>query len=182
MPKISTINKEMILNAAFEIVRSEGFISLSARNIAKKIGCSTQPIYWVYDNMDVLKQEIIAKVMEYLKCEINSYRKTGNPFLDLGLGYVYVAHTESALFKAIYVDNVLNIKLTDIIPDKNLINAMKEDVCIAKINENKLDDMAVQAWVFVHGLASLIAVGMMVYDEEKIRKLLDSFFVERNEC
>ena len=44
MPKSTTITQEIIIETAFEMVRKEGFAVLSARNIAKQIGCSTQPI------------------------------------------------------------------------------------------------------------------------------------------
>ena len=45
MPRSTTIAQEVIIEAAFELVRKEGFEVLSARNIAKQIGCSTQLIY-----------------------------------------------------------------------------------------------------------------------------------------
>ncbi|GIM55546.1 hypothetical protein CAPN005_21930 [Capnocytophaga cynodegmi] len=66
MPKTTTITKEIIIETAFEMVRREGFSVLSARNIAKKIGCSTQPIYWTYKNMDDLKSEVCQKALTYL--------------------------------------------------------------------------------------------------------------------
>ena len=61
MPKPTIITQEVIIETAFEMVRKEGFAVLSARNIAKQIGCSTQPIYWSYKNMDDLKAEICKK-------------------------------------------------------------------------------------------------------------------------
>lgn len=45
MLRSTIIAQEVIIEAAFELVRKEGFEVLSARNIAKQIGCSTQPIY-----------------------------------------------------------------------------------------------------------------------------------------
>ncbi|CEN43738.1 conserved hypothetical protein [Capnocytophaga canis] len=49
MPKTTTITKEIIIETAFEMVRKEGFAVLSARNIAKQIGCST-PSYFCQRN------------------------------------------------------------------------------------------------------------------------------------
>lgn len=40
-----TITKEQILTAAYEVVATEGFSKFTARNIANKMKCSTQPIY-----------------------------------------------------------------------------------------------------------------------------------------
>ena len=173
MPKATSITKEIIIDAAFEFVRKEGFASLSARNISKKIGCSTQPIYWVYKNMDDLKQEVTTKIISYLNKMLIEYRKTGKPFLDYGLGYIYIAHTEPALFKAIYIDNILNLKMTDIIHKKEVLNIMKQDACTANISDDKIIEIATKAWFLVHGIASLIVCGMLVYDEGKIEKILD---------
>ena len=153
MPKSMTITKEIIIKTAFEMVRKEGFAVLSARNIAKKIGCSTQPIYWSYKNMDDLKAEVCQKALSHLKNTMCQYKKTGNPFLDLGLGYVHMAHIEPALFKAVYIDNIMKVKMID----KGIKNIFS------------------RSWMLAHGIASLVAVGMFVYDEEKILEIIRDY-------
>lgn len=170
MPKISTITKEVVLDAAFEIARTSGFSSLSARNIAQHIGCSTQPIYWVYDNMELLRHDVVQRAIDYLNNIISAYHQTGKPFADLGLGYIYVAHKEALLFKAIYMENIANIKLPDF-PKNPMITKTLE----LTGNTNNVDDTATKAWIFAHGIASLIAAGIMVYNSEKIEKMLLSF-------
>lgn len=170
MPKVSTITKEIVLDAAFEIVRTSGFSSLSARNIAQHIGCSTQPIYWVYDNMELIRHDVVQRAINYLNNIISGYHQTGKPFADLGLGYIYVAHKESPLFKAIYMENVANIKLSDFPENPMIIKALE-----LSENTNSADDTATKAWIFAHGIASLVTVGMMVYNSEKIEKMLLSF-------
>ena len=67
MPKPTTITQEIIIETAFEMVRKEGFGVLSARNIAKQIGCSTQPIYWSHKNMGDLKAEICKKSLPFIQ-------------------------------------------------------------------------------------------------------------------
>lgn len=173
MPKATTVTKEIIVDSAFETVRKEGFSALSARNISKKIGCSTQPIYWLYDNMEDLKQDIIVKMTAYLSEIIAGYKKTGKPFLDYGLGYISAAHAEPVLFKAVYVDNILGLKMTDVAPGKNMIDTMRQDIRTSEMSDDELLNTATRAWFLVHGLASLIASGMLVYDEDKIETILE---------
>ena len=175
MPKATTINKEMIINSAFEIVREEGFYNISARKIAKKIGCSTQPIYWVYKNMDDLIQDVINKMISYLNEILKSYKKSGKPFLDYGLGYVYIAYAEPVFFKAVYVDNILNLKMTDIVLKKEMLDIMKKDTHSMNIPDEKLLEIATNAFFLVHGIASLIASEIIVYDKEKTEKMLELF-------
>jgi len=175
MPKTTTITKEMIINSTFEIVREEGFYNLSARKIAKKIGCSTQPIYWVYKSIDDLIRDVVNKVVSYLSEMLKSYQKSGKPFLDYGLGYVYIAHTEPVFFKAIYVDNILCLKMTDLVSEKEMLDLMKQDSCCDNIADDKLLEIATNAWFLAHGIASLIANEVLVYDEEKVEKMLELF-------
>ena len=175
MPKATTITKAMIINSAIEIVREKDFSALSARNIAKKIGSSTQPIYWVYQNMEDLRLDAMGKVVSGMDDILNSYKKSGKPFLDYGLGYIYVAHIDPVFFRAIFVDNILDLKMTDIIPKKEMLDMMKQDECSKDIPDKKLLEIATNAWFLAHGIASLVANRMIVYDEDKAEKMLELF-------
>ena len=44
MPPKARITRDMILDAAFDLVRAEGHEALNVRTLAKRLGCSTQPI------------------------------------------------------------------------------------------------------------------------------------------
>ena len=55
MPAVRKVSKEQIIDAAVEVLRDNGFSAINARSVAKKLGCSTQPIYFSFKNMDELK-------------------------------------------------------------------------------------------------------------------------------
>ena len=48
-------------NSAYEVVATEGFSKFTARNIANKMKCSTQPIYLEFKNMDDLRDALFQK-------------------------------------------------------------------------------------------------------------------------
>ncbi|BDP83738.1 hypothetical protein EfmAA610_09480 [Enterococcus faecium] len=56
MARKKTITREQILAAAYEVAATDGFTRFTARNIANKMNCSTQPIYLEFKNMDDLRQ------------------------------------------------------------------------------------------------------------------------------
>lgn len=123
--------------------------------------------------MDDLKAEICKKALAFLQNVMLSYSKTGNTLLDLGLGYVQMAYTESALFKAFYMDNVTNVKLTDIFPEsERVVEIMKNSEECQNISDEELKNDIAKGWMLAHGIASLVAVGMLVYDEDKILEIL----------
>lgn len=169
----SIVKEEQILDAAFGIIRKEGYSVLSTRKIAQQLGCSTQMIYKWYGTMDELKKDVVSKIIGYLKTIIYSFYKTGNPYLDVEMGYIYMAHAEPILFKFIYIDNSLSVKLTDVIEDRRIVFAIQKDFRLASYRRNQ--KTVLDNWVYVHGLAILIASGVIAYDEDKIKNMLSNF-------
>jgi AcrR family transcriptional regulator len=64
MARKKTITRDQILNAAYEVVAKEGFSRFTARNIAAKMKCSTQPIYLEFKNMDELKKVLVKEIIK----------------------------------------------------------------------------------------------------------------------
>lgn len=59
------ITKEIILDAAFEIVQKKGIGGLSNREIAKRLNCSIRPIYYQFKNVSELNKELYTKMGKY---------------------------------------------------------------------------------------------------------------------
>ena len=64
MPPKPKFSKEEIVDAAFEIVRTQGLDALTARELGKKLGSSARPIFTVFRDMNELKAEIEIKANE----------------------------------------------------------------------------------------------------------------------
>ncbi|MBQ6431998.1 MAG: TetR/AcrR family transcriptional regulator, partial [Oscillospiraceae bacterium] len=45
------ITREMILQAAYEILDEAGIGAVGIKAIASRLGCSTQPVSWVFGSM-----------------------------------------------------------------------------------------------------------------------------------
>ena len=52
MPARKKIEKENIIDTCLKIIRKEGIDALNARKVAKALGCSTQPLFYYYENMN----------------------------------------------------------------------------------------------------------------------------------
>ena len=63
MPAVRRISRDAIVDAAVEVLREGGFSAVNARSVAKKLGCSTQPIYSSFQNMDELKAALRARAI-----------------------------------------------------------------------------------------------------------------------
>ncbi|HBL51079.1 MAG TPA: TetR/AcrR family transcriptional regulator, partial [Firmicutes bacterium] len=81
-PKIK-FTKEQIIEAAFEIARTEGIDSITMRKVAKKMGSSVAPIYVNFENVDELNKALIERITSISR-QLLTEENTGNPFSDMG--------------------------------------------------------------------------------------------------
>ena len=98
MPK-QRITKEMVVNAAFEIARSDGMEQVMVKNIAEKIGCSVQPIYSYCKNMEGLRQDVTLKVCSFIEEYVKTHIDKDDIFETTGRAYIQFAKEEPHLFK-----------------------------------------------------------------------------------
>ena len=91
MPPKIKITADAILAVALEITRRSGIEGLNAREIARILGCSIQPVFRTFQNMDNLKTALYQEVEAYF----NTYMLEGMnhriPFLGMGLAYIRFA-------------------------------------------------------------------------------------------
>ena len=69
MARTIKFSKEEILEKSVEFIKKYGYSKLSVRELAKYIGCSTQPIFKNYDNFEAYKEDL----KEYLRKDYSSF-------------------------------------------------------------------------------------------------------------
>ncbi|MBN2531207.1 MAG: hypothetical protein JXR76_32795 [Deltaproteobacteria bacterium] len=172
MPPKTTINKEDVIKAAFELMRKEGLNGFSARNVGKQLGCSTQPIYSLFKNMRLLENEAIEYAAKYTTQKYLALNGEKQTFLDTGVGYVQMALEEKALFNLLYNSGKVHVDMRRNIYPVNavqLIEDMKKYDRLKGLNEEVLYDLLNDMWVFTHGLAVLLCNCNDAFNENYIR-------------
>ena len=72
-----------------------------------------------------------------------------------------------------YGQRTLNTKLTHVFPESNqVVEIMKNSEEYRQLSEQEVKNNIAKAWMLAHGIASLVAVEMLVYDEDKILEIL----------
>ena len=64
MPRATKFLKEDIIEAASAVVKKEGLSAINARRVAKELGCSVQPIFYQFENMEDLRQATILHIQK----------------------------------------------------------------------------------------------------------------------
>ncbi len=104
MPPKKEITKDMILISAFNLVREQGYLQLTARNLAGYMKCSTMPIYSEIENMEALERDVAGKSLDLLiKYQITRY--ADDPVLSISLGTLRFSLNEKELFKVMMLND-----------------------------------------------------------------------------
>ncbi|MGC6767157.1 TetR/AcrR family transcriptional regulator [Enterococcus sp. LJL128] len=172
MARKKTITKDQILNAAYDVVATEGFSKFTARNIAAKMKCSTQPIYLEFENMDDLKEALFAKIHRYLSTEVFPVEHTGNTIIDLALNYIHFAKNESKLYRALYLEEYGGGQRMQEFSYTYFSNAVKQDAEYADLDEVKINSLHMGTWIVATGIAALMTSGIISATDEQIEDLM----------
>ena len=169
MPKKPTTTKEAMIEGAFQLIREQGHESLTVRNLASFLGCSTQPIMYQFPNMDTLRDLTYQKADAYH----SAYILAAGDLLEIGLRYIRFAEEEPQLFRFLFQSGRFSgLSLEDLIRAPEVAGVLS-----AVSEEEKLTPEDAAAFfeplaAVVHGYASLIANNAMKYDPDAIRNAL----------
>ncbi|OGW41037.1 MAG: hypothetical protein A2X79_08600 [Desulfuromonadaceae bacterium GWB2_53_15] len=100
-PRNMQFGREEIIEAAFELVRKNGWEGFSVQAVGKAINSSTMPIYSQFANVRELEDAVCLKAMELLK-ERMLIERTGDRWIDQGISYVRFAEEERFLFRCLW--------------------------------------------------------------------------------
>ena len=104
MARKESVTIDKILDTAFVMTREEGFQNITARKVAARVGCSTQPIFRVYNNMEELWTAVYEKAIQYFQDYLSLFPRTGKrPFSNLGVAYISFAKEEKHLFELLFL-------------------------------------------------------------------------------
>ena len=178
MSRKATITQKEIVNAAFKITKKEGFEQITSRKLAAAAGCSTQPIFRIYENMDALKKDVYDKAAVYYEEYYNDFPKYHEvPFVDLGLAYIGFAQKYPHLFKLLFI----SAQGPDSKSMYDLVNGTNENV-VKEINKaaakgvTNAQDLFMKMWIFIHGAGCMAVTGDYDLDATASVGMLESAY------
>lgn len=172
MARKKEIDKQRILDAAYKLAVRGGIESLTARNIAKAVKCSTQPIYLEFENMQDLCNQVLAKISDELKSNTLQQNFTGESLIDLDLSYLYFAKEHIDLFRAMFVDGKFgNQMIVDTLMGLGL-EKFKQQFDAEQFSEERLNHIVISNWIAATGLATLLINKMANFSQAQMISVL----------
>lgn len=181
MPPRIKVTRENIIAASLEVVRENGAKDLNARAIAKKLNCSTQPIFSNYSTMEDLRSDVMqaAKQLYQQYIEVGMKDSAYPPYKASGISYIKFAQEEKELFKLLFMRD----------RSKEEIKQEREEISellhlILANTGMSLDDaymFHIEMWFFVHGIATMIATSYLNWDWEIISRMMTDAYQSMKE-
>lgn len=171
MPRKFMFTREEVLAAALNLVREQGIAAVTARGLGEKLGSSSKPIFSLFENME----DVLSAVMKaadnlyqnYLKEDMTSGKYP--PYKASGMAYIRFAKEEKELFKLLFMRDRSRENTDNKEENKQLIELIQQNL---GINEEEAYLFHLEMWIYVHGMATMLATSYLELDEAFISKVL----------
>ena len=178
MPTKIKISKEMILDTAFEIVRNHGMEKLSNRELAKKLKSSIRPIYYQFENVDEMQQDLYKKIEKYFyKFLLDNMYDSIPKYKQVGINYIKFAKKEKKLFQILFMNEVGLAPAAFVAQEKKDYKEIEKLIKIStNLEDRDIKDFHTKMWIFAHGIATLVANNTISLTDKQIEELLSYEF------
>ena len=173
MARKESITKEDLINAAFAILETEGIEQVTARKLAAKANCSTQPIFRVYKNMEELNEELFGRACQFFHDYYAGFpRQTVVPFVNLGQAYIKFAEEHKRLFEFVFLSsNRFGRNMYDLVNGSEG-NVSREIQMATGQGCRNASELFMKMWIFIHGAACMSLTGDYDLSEKETEQLL----------
>lgn len=177
MARKETVTIQRILDTAFIMTREEGFVNVTARKLAAKIGCSTQPIFRVYSGMPELSEAVYDLSIQYFRdFQMDYPSQSSIPFVDLGLAYIQFASQEKNIFTLLFLSEQRGKRsLYELLNGEQSLVA-KEIAKAGKAGCPSPSELFMKMWIFIHGAACMAITGDYDLTEKETLALLEDSY------
>ncbi len=176
MPTSPKIPKETILKHALDMLIQDGYSAINIKTLAKRIGCSTQPISWHFGNMENFRNALTAYALEYANKKMRSSSEGMLAFSNVGIGYIDIAFDEPNLFRYLYMTGESGYYAGgfDILTTADANSAMIEQIASQlETSADKVREFFRNTIIYTHGLACFVVSGLIKSTKEELYAMVE---------
>lgn len=175
MPSSPKIPKETILQNALEMLIEDGYSSINIKTLAKRIGCSTQPISWHFGNMENFRNALTEYAMNYANNKMLSASSGMSAFSNVGIGYIDIAFDEPNLFRYLYMNGESGYHAGgfEMLTDADTNSEMLEQIANQlDTTTDKIREFFSNTIIYTHGLACFVVSGLIKSTKEELYEMV----------
>jgi len=173
MARTIKYSKEDILKKSVEFIKEEGYSKLTVRELAKYIGCSTQPIFKNYDNFDMYKQDLKLYLRKDYSDFVCKYIDINDYLYTISYAYALYAKNEPNIFFSLFMADLAGSRTVEEVlnTDRNIetINAMVKQY---KISLEEAKKIYREVRFYTHGIAAQLCEKSIKLTDKEIKDLI----------
>lgn len=176
MPTSPKIPKETILQHALNMLIQEGYSAINIKTLAKRIGCSTQPISWHFGNMENFRNALTEYALNYANEKMLSASEGIWAFSNVGIGYIDLAFDEPNLFHYLYMSGESGYYAGgfEILTTADTNSAMIEQIANQLgTSADKVSEFFRNTIIYTHGLACFVVSGLIKSTKEELYAMVE---------
>ncbi len=172
MPPQFKFTREEMIDAALRVTRRGGASALTARALAKELGCSVKPIFGLFSNMEEVQRAVLSSAGELFQRYQREDMAKGEypPYKASGMAYIRFAKNEKELFKLLFMRDRSHEKIEESQEEiQPLLTLIMQNL---HLDEEEARFFHLELWIVVHGIATMLATSYLAWDEAMISKIL----------
>lgn len=179
MPPRKKFAREEIINEAFEMAREKGIESVVARELGKRLGTSSSPIFTAFKNMEEVQQEVRALALKEFESCVNDALNFTPAFKYVGMKMIEFAMREPKLFQLIYMrEREVSRTYEEMVVDLGdtvevCIQIMQRDY---GLNRKDAEMLFKLTWLHTFSICALVANKVCHFSGEEISEILSASF------
>lgn len=176
MPRKFMFTRDEIIAAALKLVRNGGISALTARALGTELGTSSRPVFGLFKNMEEVQQEVLKAAKNLYQSYLEEDMKKGiyPPYKASGMAYIRFAREERELFKLLFMrDRSQEDKEENREEIRPLLELIQQSL---GISEDDAYLFHIEMWIYVHGIATMLATSYLEWDEMFISRVITDGF------
>ena len=176
MPPKFKFTREEITSAALDLTRKDGPGGLTARALAEKLGCSVKPVFGLFKNMEEVQGAVLSAAQDLYQSYLAEDMAAGKhpPYKASGMGYIRFAREEKELFKLLFM---CDRKGEPPKPGREMEVILPLIMKNTGLSREKAERFHLEMWIFVHGIASMIATSYLDWEMETVSGVLTDAYM-----
>lgn len=179
MPPKPKFTKEEVAQEALAIVKEQGVSALTARELGKRLGSSSSPIFTIFANMKEVKWAARELALREFEEYIGDFRDYSPAFKRIGMLMVSYAIHQPELYKLLFMQEYHEGQsINDIIGQ--LGNLANTSIALIQqdydMNEKDARLLFEHMWIHTFGMGALCAMKVCDFNEEEVAEKLGQVF------
>lgn len=174
MPPKFKFTREEIVDACFNIAKTDGLKAVTARGVAAKLNSSSKVLFSTFKDMSDVKNAVIERAKAYYKTYVDEGLNDPIPFKGVGESYIRFAKDEPKLFNMLFMQEAetpSNI-VTAMHLDENYDRILKCAEDYYGLTTEQATELYRCMWATTHGLAVMEATKICKFSEGEAEKVM----------